>query len=715
MPAATRAGVPQALAGPEGGYRYTVTARDIGLWRNAGLRPFFGQALSVALPHSGRSTDIHVGWGRKPSGLRASKASRASGRPCYLLEDGFLRSCGLGVNGARPLSLLVDDLGVYYDASQPSRLEALIAAVAMTPELEDQAGRAIALIKRHRLSKYNHAPAHTLPALATPLRARVLVVDQTLGDVSVQLGGAGPDHFRQMLAQALAENPDAEIWIKTHPDVVSGKKRGYLTAAAQGARPSRVHWLARDVCPLSLLEQMDKVYTVTSQMGFEALLLDKAVVCFGQPWYAGWGLTDDRHAAMPALRQRRKQPRSLVQLFTAAYLQYARYLRPDTNEPGTIFDVIEWLARNKAANEATRGTLLCVGMSLWKRAIVRPFLASPANQVHFLASAGALRRRQPTPDDKIVIWGVKHEAAVAAIAAARGLPVWRMEDGFLRSVGLGSDLFRPVSLVLDQGGMYFDPASGSDLETMLERQQLSQQELARAQRFLQAYVRMRVSKYNLEASGLTVPASGRRVLLVPGQVEDDASVMRGSPAIQTNLALLQTVRAANPDAYILYKAHPDVVAGNRHGAIAEADLRALADQCVAEANIIECIAAADEVHTMTSLSGFEALLHGRTVHCYGAPFYAGWGLTVDHLPVPQRRRRLRLDDLVFAAMLSYPRYVLPGSPGLVSAEAVMDALALQSRQRKDSAPGPAWHGWALRKSRKAVALLQLLRHELGAR
>jgi capsular polysaccharide export protein len=118
---------------------------------------------------------------------------------------------------------------------------------------------------------------------------------------------------------------------------------------------------------------------------------------------------------------------------------------------------------------------------------------------------------------------------------------------------------------------------------------------------------------------------------------------------------------------------------------------------------------------MTSLSGFEALLHGRAVHCYGAPFYAGWGLTVDHVPLPQRRRRLRLDDLVFAAMLCYPRYVLPGSPGLVSAEAVMDALALQRRRRKDSAPAPAWQAWAVRKSRKAVALLQLLRHELGVR
>jgi len=500
------------------------------------------------------------------------------------------------------------------------------------------------------------------------------------------------------------ENPDAQVLIKTHPDVVSGKKTGYLKLDAAS---SQVRILSSDTCPLSLIEQVDKVYVVTSQMGFEALMLHKPVVCFGQPWYAGWGLTDDRHPGMDALRERRNVRRTLEELFAAAYLQYARYIDPATGKPGTIFHVIDWLARNKEANDVTRGELWCVGMSMWKRAMVRPFLDSPSTRVRFVRSPAQLARKVLAPDARIVIWGIRNEKAVQEVAAQRQLPVWRMEDGFLRSVGLGSELHRPVSLVLDRGGMYYDPASASELETMLASQVLSGDDMQRAARFRQAYVAMRASKYNIAGKPVPIAAKGRRVLLVPGQVEDDASIQRGSPVVRTNLALLCRVRESNPDAYIVYKPHPDVVAGNRRGAIDAEVLAGLVDQCVPDANIIDCIAAVDEVHAMTSLSGFEALLHGRVVHCYGGPFYAGWGLTVDHFPLPHRQRRISLDELVFAAMLKYPRYALPGVSGLVSAEQVLTALVAQAAARGTGVHRNHLAGWVDRKLRKARAIGQL--------
>ena len=652
-----------------------------------------------------------AGWGQRATAQRARALAQRHQLPFLALEDGFLRSVGLGVSGAAPLSLVVDDLGIYYDATAPSRLEALIAGLVPNDAMQAQARRALELVRRHRLSKYNHAPERALPPLAAPYTARVLVIDQTVGDVSVRLGGADHARFAAMLDAALAENPQAEIWVKTHPDVLSGKKEGYLPAASLLRHPDpRLHLLGEDVSPLGLLEQVDKVYVVTSQMGFEALVAGKPVVCFGLPWYAGWGCTDDRHPGMPALAARRDVPRTLEQLFEAAYLHYARYIDPASGAPGSIFDVIDWLARNKEANEATRGSLYCVGMSLWKRAIVRPYLASPSNRVHFVRSAAALARKRLPADARIVMWGVREEAKLSALARERGLPLWRMEDGFLRSVGLGSDLFRPVSLVLDQSGMYYDPASGSALERLLASCELHEEDLQRAARFRERHVALKVSKYNLGHTALRVDSGGRRVLLVPGQVEDDASIMRGSPAVRTNLDLLRAVRAANPDAWILYKAHPDVVAGNRRGAVPAAELAALANGCVNEANIIDCILACDEVHTMTSLSGFEALLHGRTVHCYGGPFYAGWGLTTDHLPLPHRGRRLGLDALVWAAMLAYPRYALPGVAGLVSAEQVMTHLVAQS----DAAGTLVEGGWLARKRRKGRALLELLGAEWRA-
>lgn len=682
-----------------------------GIWRLPYLSSFLGEEVTRLRSSIGRPVrvDTIAGWGRRPTTERARAYAAHRNLPFLALEDGFLRSVGLGVAGAAPLSLVVDDLGIYYDATQPSRLEALIAGLAPDPEKQAQAHRALGLMRCHKLSKYNHAPERSLPPLAAPYTARVLVIDQTMGDVSVRLGGADQARFGAMLEAALAEHPQAEIWVKTHPDVLSGKKQGYLPASALKNADPRLHVLAEDVSPLGLLEQVDQVYVVTSQMGFEALMLEKPVVCFGQPWYAGWGLTDDRHPDMDSLRARRPVRRTLAQLFEAAYLQYARYIDPATGGQGDIFDVIDWLARNKQANDATRGSLYCVGMSLWKRAIVRPYLAGASNRVHFVRSAAALARKHLPADARIVMWGVKEEAELSALARERALPLWHMEDGFLRSVGLGSDLFRPVSLVLDQSGMYYDPASGSALERLLATCELGDEDLERAARFRERHVALKVSKYNLGRTALRVESGGRRVLLVPGQVEDDASIMRGSPAVRTNLDLLRAVRAANPDACILYKAHPDVVAGNRRGAVPAGELAVLADQCVNEANIIDCILASDEVHTMTSLSGFEALLHGRTVHCYGGPFYAGWGLTVDHLALPHRGRHLGLDALVWAAMLEYPRYVLPEVPGLASAEQVMRYLVAQS-----AGAGAVQGGWLARKRRKGRALLELLGSEWRA-
>lgn len=162
-----------------------------------------------------------------------------------------------------------------------------------------------------------------------------------------------------MFQTALRENPEAQIWVKTHPDVLSGKKQGYLTRLSAQAD---VKLLAEDVNPISLLQIVDKVYCVTSQMGFEALLCGKPVVTFGLPWYAGWGVSDDRHAGAAALSAAagRRAPRSIEQLFAAAYLQYSRYIDPNTGKPGTLFDVIDYLAAARL-NEKLRGDFILRG------------------------------------------------------------------------------------------------------------------------------------------------------------------------------------------------------------------------------------------------------------------------------------------------------------------------------------------------------------------
>jgi capsular polysaccharide export protein len=183
-----------------------------------------------------------------------------------------------------------------------------------------------------------------------------------------------------------------------------------------------------------------------------------------------------------------------------------------------------------------------------------------------------------------------------------------------------------------------------------------------------------ITKYNLEAGTWSRPAKAARVILVPGQVESDTSIRYGAPGIATNMGLLQAVRQANPEAYLLYKPHPDVVAGLRRRGVGEEEALTWCDEVINEVPMGTLIQQVDEVHLLTSLAGFEALLRGKQVTCYGQPFYAGWGLTTDMVPIDRRTRRLALDELVAGALIHYPRYVGRVSGRPTTPEQALDEL-----------------------------------------
>ena len=639
-----------------------------------------------------------VVWGKKATAERIKALVSHTGTQIIHLEDGFLRSVGLGVSGAPPVSLVVDDLGIYYDGTTASRLERIIEEEDFSDDEIEAATVAIGLVKKHGLSKYNNAAPLVMKPKAS---RRVLVVDQTVGDMSVALGGGGKESFDRMLAAALAENYGSELWLKVHPDVIVGKRQGFFDIDQLTALGIRV--ISDECCPMALVKEFDKVYVVTSQLGFEALLQNREVVVFGTPWYAGWGVTDDRHPGMPTLRMRRTRNRTIHELFAAAYFRYSRYIRPATGAPGDIWDAIDWLARNKKINMETHGIFFCVGMSLWKRAIVAPFLSSPAVQLRFVRKLSRADLAGLPAQGCIVIWGSR-DLHLAREAEEAGIPILRLEDGFIRSTGLGSDLYAPLSLVVDGPGMYYDPFSRSRLEQMLSTVEVDELQRSRAQRLREKLVDQKISKYNVGMPFRLDPASsGRKIILVPGQVEDDASIIAGSPFVRCDIDLLRLVRASVPDAWIVYKPHPDVVAGNRRGGVL-GSLVDLADQVVLDANISDCIAAVDEVHTMTSLAGFEALLFGKRVHCYGGPFYAGWGLTEDHFELPHRLRRLSLDELVYVALCEYPRYRLPGVQGFCAVEDVVNHLA----QRRHDMPRWPSRGIIAKQLRKVRQLARAL-------
>ncbi|MEL7153981.1 MAG: capsular polysaccharide biosynthesis protein, partial [Pseudomonadota bacterium] len=491
----------------------------------------------------------------------------------------------------------------------------------------------------------------------------VLVIDQTRGDASIPGALADAESFKAMLEAARAENPSQRIVVKLHPDVIAGRKHGHFGSSDAAGD---VELWPDQTNPWELIEGAHSVYTVSSQMGYEAILAGKPVRCFGAGFYSGWGLTEDEVST-----PRRTATHTPETLFHACHLDCPIYFDPWHQRLCSFEDAVDILSVFLDHERQTQDSRSEVfgGVRLWKRrnlARFRPRLDRPPKFADDAPTAKAIAEQQ---NRRLWLW-----ASHASEDDPTGTGY--VEDGFLRSVGLGAKLTQAASLVFDRAGIYYDPSRPSDLERLIESAAKGAADEARAERLIAKIVSLGLSKYN---TGLPLELDlpeGRRVILVPGQVEDDASILRGTGEVKTNFALLSAVREANPDAFLIYKPHPDVEAGLRTGKVPESDLEAMADLVVRNAAPAELIEHADEIWTMTSLMGFEALLRGKSVTCLGTPFYAGWGLTEDLGPSsPRRAARPSLAQLAWATLIAYPTYVDPVSGLPCTPELIVERLA----------------------------------------
>ncbi|MCX8225042.1 MAG: capsular polysaccharide biosynthesis protein [Sulfitobacter sp.] len=605
-----------------------------------------GHSIHLGLPRAGDAVAV---WGNSPTAHRGLAIAVKRDVPVVRIEDAMLRSLFPGRVGEPPLGLLIDSKGVHFDPSRPSDLETLLATHPLDDTaLLNRARGCIARIIEAHLTKYTGFDTHA----SAPDPGYVLVIDQTRGDASVTASGADRSHFLEMLVFAQQENPGARILIKTHPETAKGYRAGHF--GPEDAN-DRITLLTDPVSPWTLFEGAVRVYTVSSQMGFEAIFAGHKPRVFGQPFYAGWGLTDDE---FPVQRRQRKLTRA--QIFAAAMILYPVWYDPHRDQLCDLETTIEALAAKTSAWREDHKGWTASAMRMWKRRPLQRFFGAWSPVVFEDDPARARNSGKPW-----MVWAGK-----ADIGHGDAL---RVEDGFLRSRGLGADLIPPLSLVCDDLGIYYDPRQPSRLEKWIEtRQTLRPDQRQRAERLITVLRQGGLSKYNLGGTAeLEDLPEGRRIL-VPGQVEDDASIKTGTDEVFTNLGLLQAARAANPDAVILYKPHPDVEAGLRGGGV---DAAELADVVLSHANPIAILDHVDEVWTMTSLLGFEALVRGVHVVTLGAPFYAGWGLTDDRGDVPPRRRAdLTIEGLVYAALIDYPRYFDPLSSSACPVEVVVERL-----------------------------------------
>lgn len=643
-------GRPAAAEPPWTGFA-TVLAASRSLARQPHLPLLLGARLRYGRWLAPRIAGC-VGWGRHARNAPLVDLCRREGLPFVYLEDPVFRSWGLSAerHASPPVGVTLDRVGPYYDCTGSELERRILAAPSVSPG--DEAGRLRRLIVAQRLSKY------ILPERRIRLgdgRPVIGVVDQVLQDRSIAFGGGDMAAMAALAAHvvARARAEEAAVALRTHPDVVSGKGSSALEQVLRAACDASGQTLivTCEGGAADFLDAVDSVVTLTSGLGFEALLRAMPVTCFGAPFYAGFGLTTDLgpHPDARAAYARRALPppddpqRRLDAIVRALLVDLTLWWDPVRRERCDAETALRRLASWRGMDRIAGDVLSIHGVSRWKRKALAAMAASPGQTTR----VSIFSRPRKLPDGATaIVWGADAAAGVEP-------PPVRAEDGFIRSVGLGAALVSPSSLVFDRTGLHYDATRPSDLERILQSGQgLDDRVLARAQALRRRIVEAGIDKYNLAAeAGQGAIASGYE--LVIGQVVDDASIRHGAASCLPGEALVRRVRAERGAARIVYRPHPDVTAGLRNGDAASA----AADIVAAKAPIPALIAGAARVHTVTSLAGFEALLRAVPVSTYGMPFYAGWGLTDDAVRCPRRTRRATLDELVAAALILYPRYL----------------------------------------------------------
>ena len=626
----------------------------------------------------GDSCKTIYSWGHKPYSKAATHLARLFSKQHVRLEDGFV--CSFGSKGRhRKYSLVIDKDGIYYDASSPSRLENILNDLdgdswqLNDPAVVAEAQSLMQSLIANDISKYNIAADSGISA--NDELPFVLVVDQTFGDQSVRYGGMQGSDFADMLQHAVMRHGATEVKLKVHPDVLAGRKTSYLSDLA---RELGVELICGDI-PLQKLGQCKAAYVGTSLYGFELLMRGVSVNCFGQPFYAGWGLTEDRKSI-----ERRNKERTLTEVFIAAYLLYPQYIDPVTGDSSNLAEIIEHVIEQRRQSSRVGGDYHLLGITPWKRKYVNRYMMDGEYQHQYVS----LQQLEALPVDaandppSVMVWGRAAPSSMSEQMLQR-FQVARMEDGFVRSVGLGSNFTAPRSLIVDDLGIYFDASRPSRLEHFLQHRDCTKEEIERAQKLIALLTENRISKYTAsDNEGLDKSFyADKQVILVVGQVHGDASLRYGTDKIDSNLKLLQQVRKNNPDAPIVYKPHPDVVSGNRNDGIdSYNEIADLCDHVETNLSIDVTLNLCDQVHTMTSLAGLEALLCGKHVVTYGKPFYAGWGLTDDLCQFERRGRKRSLAELVYICYIVYPGYLDIESGEFTSVEKTIKAL-VEERSR----------------------------------
>ena len=611
---------------------------------------------------------IFYSWGMKKSGKYLR--NNIKNNNLVFIEDGFVHSFGIKKKKI-PLTICYDNNGIYYDCKRNNDLREFLKQKLSKKNIS-RAKNIVQLWKKYSISKYNF-PSFIEP----PSSPYILLIDQTFGDLSLEYGAANEDSFKRMFEFAINNWPDHRIIIKTHPDVISYRKKGCIDSSKYVKDNIKVIGGIGQIN--RLIESSTAVCVVTSQVGFEALIYGKDVHVFGRPFYSGLGLTIDHNTN----NEKVEEHISLEQLVFSSLVKYQICFDPRTKKKCEIEEIMKFIHYSRESSKFFSQDLEAINLTPWKaRQINRFVYPVTGKRVKFF-------KRFKSRMKNIIVWG-KNTRLEKYISKVDDFI--SVEDGFIRSVGLGGDLYPPLSLLFDKKGIHYDASKVSDLEDLLQNSKVNYTEKMRAQKILNLIIKLKISKYNLKITkkiDLPENAINKVIIGVLGQVESDNSIIYGVPdnTIQkTNFALVEKVRKDYPDAFIIYKPHPDTESGLRAKGVRDSDIGDYADIIAYKTSLEDLFNKVDRIAVFTSLGGFEALIRGISVITYGLPFYSGWGLTEDklnnHIWAKRRKRRLTVEELTFISLIKYPFYSSIKYNCLTEIENIFEEL-LESRGKKN--------------------------------
>ena len=225
----------------------------------------------------------------------------------------------------------------------------------------------------------------------------------------------------------------------------------------------------------------------------------------------------------------------------------------------------------------------------------------------------------------IYIWGYKAPDYFIDYIREQELDIFFLEDGFIRSGPEDASDAPPLSIVMDSQAPYFDTTRPNDLTDLIVNFDFEQDgyDETLAQEMLDYYVSHRVSKYNHQPYVDIAPIYGvknKKRILVLGQVPHDDSLKYGGGIGITLLDVVNRAIAENPNAQVIVKPHPMTLDDpSTVSALTELNCLILTQSI----HLVDALETVDHVYTITSLSGFEALLRGKKVTVLGRPFYNG--------------------------------------------------------------------------------------------